>query len=95
MKPICAIILMAMTLGACAPKPTILTVPEPVVFIPDDRLFVCPTIRNFPDPTTLTDGEIADLLIRLDTNNRTCRRSINAIRDQLLEAQAQLENDDQ
>ena len=94
MKFICTLILSTVILG-CSPKPTILTVPEPVVFVPDDRLFVCPTIRNFPDPTTLTDGEIADLLIRLDTNNRTCRQSINAIRDQLLEAQARLENEDQ
>lgn len=92
MKVILASLLAITVLSACSQTQPILTAPEPVVFIPDDRLFVCPTIRDFPDPSTLTDGEISDLLVRLDTNNRTCRRSIEAIRGQLLEAQARLEN---
>lgn len=97
MKTIIGVISMAIVLTACSEqqRQPVLTAPDPVVFVPDDRFFNCPTIRNFPDPTTLTDGQIADLLIRLDTNNRTCKRSLEAIRTQLLEARARLETNKQ
>jgi len=86
------IISCAILLAACGDKPQpILTKPEAKVFVPDDRYFVCPTIDQFPDPPTLSDGQVAVLLVQLDTNNRTCKTSIQEIRRQLLAAKKSLE----
>ena len=85
------IITCAMMLAACDKPQPILTKPEAKVFVPDDQYFVCPTIDQFPDPATLTDGQVAALLVQLDTNNRTCKTSIQEIRRQLLAAKKNLE----
>lgn len=80
-----------MLLAACDPPQPILVKPEAKVFVPDEQYFVCPTIDQFPDPATLSDGQVAALLINLDTNNRTCKESIQEIRRQLLAAKKSLE----
>lgn len=64
---------------------------KPVVFIPDNRFFTCPTIDQYPNPATLTDEQVAEILITLDSNNRICKKSINAIRTQLINAKKTLE----
>lgn len=78
-------------LTGCEPNQVVLNAPKPVVFIPDEKFFNCPTIDNFNITNRLTDGQIATLLVKLDTNNRVCKRSIDAIKAQLLEAKARLE----
>ena len=88
------LILLGMSvLTACAQPEPLLIRDRPVVFIPDDQYFYCPVVAEFPDFETLTDEQIADLVIILDTYNRDCRDSMNALRVQLYAARAQLEQE--
>lgn len=63
----------------------------PVVFEPDPELYECPTIRHFPDIASLTDGDIAELLLILDENNNICARSLEEIKKQIADAKKRLE----
>lgn len=87
-------LLALVILGGCGDTPSepVLRTPEVRVFVPDDRLFRCPVVSDFPDSATLTDGEISSLLVTLDTNNRICRRSFFEYRKQLQEAKERIEN---
>ncbi len=72
------------------PKPTLIR-EVPVVYEPDASLYYCPTLKSVPDPTMLTDGQVAELLLVLDENNRVCARSLEEIRLQIASAKELLE----
>jgi len=72
---------MALALAACASNPErLLVAPKPKTFEVPEELFNCPELKDWPNPKTLTDGQIARLLIKLTNNNRTCKLSNEAIR---------------
>jgi hypothetical protein len=72
--------IIALTLGACSHLPTQTVVKtESVVVMPDKSLFYCPNVRRFPNPDTLTDVEVAKLLVTLHKNNTECQKNINGI----------------
>lgn len=90
----CVIIVgLTLILSACNPAPPPLIKEVPRVVMPDPALFDCPVVDVFPDPDTLTDGIVAELLLTLDENNRRCMWSINAIRDFLDTAKDRLEEE--
>jgi len=78
-------------LAGCTAAGPDLIVTKPTVFIPDATLFNCPTVEQFPDTSTLTDADVAELLITLDSYNHICAESLIAVRQQLLAAKQQLE----
>lgn len=84
------------TLSACGDdvKPTIVPVPKPVVFMPDERFNRCPSAK-IPNPDTLTDEQVSTLLFDLDRVNKVCRSSLNGMWDQLEAAKRRLETADQ
>jgi len=84
------IVLLAASCGQ--PEKPQLIKRESVVFIPADKFFYCPNPVDLPDPDTLTDTQIATLLVMMDTNNRICKKSVVSIHKQLLRAKQQLEN---
>ena len=73
--------LFALALIGCAkaPPPQTLIKTEQIVVIPDRTLFNCPNVRKFPNPDTLTDVQVANLLITLHSNNTKCQKNINTI----------------
>jgi len=77
--------------GCVGTSPTLIT-KQSVVIIPDSKFFICPTISAFPNVDTLTDNQIAELLVQLDTNNKICKHSIDAIKQQLKSAQKRIGN---
>lgn len=88
-----SLFLGVMFISGCSGKtmnPTIV-VDHPTVFMPDSKLFQCPVVSGYPDSAVLTDNQVAELLVTLDTNNRVCKNSIDAVRSQLLTAQRRLE----
>ena len=74
--PLCVFALVGC---AKAPPPQTLIKTEQIVVIPDRTLFNCPNVRKFPNPDTLTDAEVANLLITLHSNNTKCQKNINTI----------------
>ena len=80
MKTIFVTVIAAVTLAGCASKPPqTLIKTEQVVIMPDKSLFYCPNVRSFPNPETLTDAEVAKLLVTLHKNNTDCQKNINTI----------------
>lgn len=77
------VILLALLLGGCITdsQPTIVHQNE--VVLPPDALYRCPQMKNWPDPKTLTDIQVAKILNTLDADNRVCRESLMAIKKYL------------
>lgn len=85
------LIIMLLFVSGCAATtaPNLIT-NSTTVFVPDAQLFNCPTVKQFPDVATLTDADVAELLITLNSYNHICAASLAAVREQLLSAQNQL-----
>jgi len=75
-------LLIMLFLVSCGVPPT-LTKTEVRVYIPNDAYFKCPVLAQYPDASKLTDKQVAELLVKLDTNNKTCRNSLNTVKQLL------------
>lgn len=73
----------ALGLGACQEskdlRQVVVTKQQVILDVPE-AFYNCPELKTFPDPRTLTDGQVASLLTTLVQNNQTCKSSINQIR---------------
>ena len=76
------IVLSTLLLAGCQTA-QIVTTKEQVVVVPSAGMYECPTVSSYPDPKTLTDIEVAKLIVQLDRYNKTCKNSIEAIRQYL------------
>lgn len=73
-------LIIATALAGCATTPPqTLVKTEQVVIIPDKALFTCNNVKAFPNPETLTDAEVARLIVTLHKNNTNCQKNINSI----------------
>lgn len=61
------------------------------VVTPDESLYTCPIVKQYPDPNKLTDIQVARLLVTLYQNNITCKNSIDAIKKFLDDSKASIE----
>ena len=59
--------LILLALSACGEPDPVLIRDRSVVFIPDSRYFYCPVVDEFPNVESLTDTQIANLIVLLDT----------------------------
>lgn len=78
----------ALTLTGCAsaPPPQIITKTELQVYVPERTMFYCQNVRRFPNPETLTDAQVAKLLVELHGKNTECQKNMNALYSTLEEA---------
>jgi hypothetical protein len=84
------VIAAALALTGCASKPAqVITKTEIQVFVPDRSMFYCQNVRRFPNPETLTDIEVAKLLIELHSKNTVCQKNMNAVYKTLEGAKAE------
>jgi hypothetical protein len=68
-------------LSGCASEPQqFITKQKQLVVLPDEKMYRCPTIALFPNSQTLTDIQVAKLLIQLHTNNLECKNSLTAVK---------------
>ena len=58
-----------------------------MVVHPDEAMYYCPVLKEFPDWKTLTDAQVAKAVIQLHKNNLTCKSSIESIRRFLSDAE--------
>jgi uncharacterized coiled-coil DUF342 family protein len=49
-------------------------------------MFYCQNVRRFPNPDTLTDAQVAKLLVELHSKNTECQKNMNSIYKTLDEA---------
>lgn len=81
-------------LAACASEPVVVRSTQQIVVMPERSMFNCPTVATFPEPRTLTDVQVARLIVQLYQNNTVCRNSMNTLREFLENAKrtAEAEN---
>jgi len=76
-----------LALAGCASKPPqLLTKTELQVYVPDRSMFYCQNVRRFPNPETLTDAQVAKLLVELHSKNTECQKNMSALYKTLDEA---------
>ena len=80
-------LLGAVALAGCDEQQVQLYRTQLQVVIPPEQLYQCPVLRNLPAYKTLTDLQVARVLVELHRNNLTCRASLDAIRAFLANAQ--------
>jgi hypothetical protein len=64
---------------AKAPPPQVLTKTEVQVYIPERAMFYCQNVRHFPNSETLTDVQVAKLIVELHKKNTECQKNMNTI----------------
>ena len=74
-------IILPLFLTACQTTPTVVNNTQTIVISPPESLFNCPQLNrmSLPDPTTLTNRQIADILVKLEKYNRICGINMNQI----------------
>lgn len=90
-KTIIGILMLGVLVAGCQTTAQPLVRQQFTVVTPSDSMYYCPTVRTFPNPDGLTDIQVARLIVQLHSNNLACKRSIDAIRQFLKEAQEQIE----
>jgi len=75
-------LLIMLFLVSCGAQPA-LTKTEVRVYVPNDAYFKCPVLAQYPDASKLSDKQVAELLVKLDTNNKTCQTSLSTIKQLL------------
>jgi len=85
---------LALGLAGCASKPAqVLTKTELQVYVPERTMFYCQNVRRFPNPDTLTDVQVAKLLVELHSKNTECQKNMNAVYKTLAEAKKKAEQE--
>jgi hypothetical protein len=79
MKKIIILATLPFLAGCASVKPNLITTEYKVIKAPD-ALYNCPTVTSFPKAATLTDQQVGALLIKLHSNNNTCKNSMEAIK---------------
>lgn len=84
------VLAFALLLAGCNDTKQIVTSYKYMVVHPDEAMYNCPVLKNFPDWKTLTDAQVAKTVVQLHKNNLTCKSSIESIRNFLNESDMRL-----
>lgn len=92
--------LIGITLSGCGTfksdtSTTIVTQQRVVIIEPPRTLYRCPQVSELPDPDTLTNQEVANIIVELSEANSVCKTNIDAIRDYVARAKANVERRNQ
>jgi len=80
-----------LSLAGCAslaPPPQVITKTELQVVMPDRKMFYCQNVRHFPNPDTLTDVQVAKLIVELHSKNTECQKNMNSVYEFLDDAKS-------
>lgn len=80
------VLLFVLLLAGCNETQQVVTSYKYLVVHPDEAMYNCPVLKEFPNWKTLTDAQVAKVLVTLQKNNITCKSSIESIRKFLKEA---------
>lgn len=84
------LLVVAMLLVGCNDQSQVLTSYKYMVAHPSEAMYYCPVVKQFPNWKTLTDSQVAKLIVQLQKNNLTCKSSIESIRRFLNNTDAKL-----
>jgi hypothetical protein len=73
------LILSVLLLTACQHTAVSLIAPEYKVVKASDDLYKCPQVTKFPEPETLTDQQVGNLILKLQGNNIICKNSLDSL----------------
>jgi starvation-inducible outer membrane lipoprotein len=81
-------VIISLSLAGCAtaPPPQFITKTKLQVVMPERTMFYCQNVRRFPNPDTLTDVQVAKLLVELHSKNTECQKNMNSVYEFLNEA---------
>ena len=71
--------LLALTACQTSQQPVVVTTKRVPIDVPVG-LFNCPVLKSLPEAESLTERQVAQLIVTLHRNNLTCRNSVDAIR---------------
>ena len=80
------VLLFALLLAGCNEPQQVITTYKYLVVHPNEAMYACPVLKEFPDWRTLTDAQVAKTIVQLHKNNLTCKSSIESIRKFLKDA---------
>ena len=83
------IILLSFLLAGCQ---STITETKLQVVTPPEQMYDCPIKTKWPNWQTLNDTEVAKTIVELYKNNARCKNSIDAIKQYLDSAKAQIES---
>ena len=84
------ILFTALILAGCNDTQQVVTSYKYMVIHPDEAMYYCPVLKQFPNWRTLTDAEVARTVVQLHKNNLTCKSSIESIKKFLNDADARI-----
>ena len=73
------ILLLAFLLAGCNGQ-QVISSKEYMVVRPDEAMYNCPVLKQWPKWNTLKDSEVAKVLLQLQKNNLTGKSSVESIR---------------
>lgn len=76
-----SVAMLVLTTSACVTT-GVVTTQKPVAVDVPAHLFKCTGVE-YPDPDTMTDADVARLLVDLEGANRECRASMDAVQKYL------------
>ena len=88
-------ILSLLVLVGCGNTPLTIRSTQNVLVTPEEGMYNCEVVDTFPNTTTLTDSQVARLIVTLYQNNMQCRNSIDAIRTFLENARTTINSQEQ
>ena len=80
------LLLGVLLLASCNDQTQVIKSYRHMVVHPDEAMYYCPVVKEFPNWKTLTDSQVAKLVVQLHKNNLTCKSSIESIRQFLKNA---------
>ena len=93
MKYITSMALALLLAGCGGTLPAQIVIKEvPRVVIPADEMYNCPVITSLPNPATLTDLEVAQLIVMLKKDISICKNSMDDIKLYLEDAKKRIES---
>jgi len=75
-------------ISACSTTTGIKIETNTIVIKPSNSLYNCPQLGRLPDPETLTNKQVADTIVKLMRNNKTCNINMKAIQKYISDAEA-------
>jgi hypothetical protein len=80
-------------LAACSSTPTTLITTKHIVVIPEEGMYTCQEINNFPNTKKLTDVQVARFIVKLYETSVQCRNSLVNVKKFLEESKKRVETD--